>query len=155
MSTFVRLGLVGLCLALLEGCQSPNISRSDVLVSVTIDCSSLARVRVAVIKVFEAAEFEGKSVFDPEMVFERRGSLGDNLLRGGLLSAKTIERVRVRVTPLGAETFRLDCSAFTVQYAGDRVMEDEYRIRRKEPYQRLFEQVRRQVSELDQAPNVP
>jgi len=155
MSTFVRLGLVGLCLALLEGCQSPNTSRSDALVSATVDCSSLARVRVAVIKVFEAAEFEGKSVFDPEMVLERRGSLGDNLLHGGLLSGKTIERVRVRVTPIGAETFRLDCNAFTVQYAGDRVMEEEYRIRRRGPYLQLLEQIQRQVSELDQASDVP
>ena len=155
MSTLVRIGLLGSCLAALVGCQSPGTAHSDTLASVTISSSSASRVRVALIKVFEAAEFEGKSVFDPEMVFERRGSLGDNLLHGGLLSGKTIERVRVRVTPIGPETFRLDCNAFTVQYAGDRVMEEEYRIRRKAPYRQLLERAQQQVSDLDQASDLP
>ncbi|HOY57058.1 MAG TPA: hypothetical protein PK640_02835 [Verrucomicrobiota bacterium] len=149
-----RLGLLLACLAAQVGCQSPAASGSDALVSMTIVSPHSTRVRLAVVKVFEAEHFEGKSVFDPEMVFERRGSLGDSLLRGGLLSGKTIERVRVRVTPVGPETCQVDCRAFTVQYPGDRVMEEEFRIRRKGPYRELLERVRAQVAELREAPDV-
>ncbi len=150
-----RLGLLLACLSAQVGCQSPAASRSDALISLTLVSPHPARVRLAVMKVFEAEQFEGVSVFEPEMVFERRGSLGDSLLRGGLLSGKTIERVRVRVTPVGAETYQLDCNAFTVQYPGDRVMEEEFRIRRKGPYQELLERVRDQVAGLQEAPDLP
>jgi len=150
-----RLGLLLACLSAQVGCQSPAASRSDALVSMTIVSPHPTRVRLAVVKVFEAEHFEGKSVFDPEMVFERRRSLGDSLLRGGLLSGKTIERVRVRVTSVGPETYQLDCRAFTVQYPGDRVMEEEFRIRRKGPYEELLERVRAQVAKLREAPDLP
>jgi hypothetical protein len=151
---FGRLGLFVLCLSFLVGCQSPPASQSTALASVTIESPSEARVRVAVIEVFEADQYRSKAIYEPEMVFERRGSLGDDLRRGGLLSGQTIKRVRVRVIPTGPETFRIDCNAFTVQYPDDRVMEQEFRIRSRGPYQELLERVRQSVTELRRAPAV-
>jgi len=150
-----RVGLLVLGLVAFAGCKSFSSTPSGALASVTMACPLEARVRLTLIEVFEQNGYRGKSVYTPEMVFERPGSLGDDLLRGSWFSGKTTERVRIRVVPVGAGAFRVDLDAFTVQYPDDRVMEEEFRIGSRGRYEKWLEQVQQRVAEMDHPPAVP
>lgn len=139
--------LAGLLVWLAAGCASTGDGPSGALASVTVSGVSDARVRLTLIEVFEGAGYTGVSVYQPEMTFERRGSLGSDIMRGGLLNSKTVERVRIRVLPEGPETYSVQARAWTVQYPGDRLMEDEYAIRRKGPYRKLLEEVAQRAAQ--------
>lgn len=137
------------------GCQSTGTGPSGSLAAVVIDCPDEVRVRVAVIKAFEEEKFQSRKVFGPEMVFERRGSLTDDFMHGGWLSSKTVERIRVRITAASPMAFRVECNAFTVQYPDDRVMEEEFRIRRSGPYRQMLEDARQRVAQMQAAEGQP
>jgi len=148
-------GLLLLGLLALAGCKSPSSLPAGVLTSATIECPHEARVRLTLIDVFEAQNYQGKSVYTPEMVFERPGSLGSDIMHRSWFSGKMTERVRVAVVPVGSEAFRLDLRASAVQYSGDRVLEEEFPIRSRGRYEKLFEEVRQRVKAMDRPPGVP
>ena len=152
-----------LVIPILLGCQSSSTSptstatkppspKSDALASVTVEAANETRVRVAVIRVFQQHGFEGREIYESAMVFEKRGSLGDDILRGSLLSQKTIERARILVVPDGPSRYRVDCYVFIVEYAGDRIMEEEHRVRRRGSYPEWLEEVRKSVAEVREPP---
>lgn len=147
MSCIARLSswLAVALLCVSVGCQSTGQSGSGALASVLIPNASETRIRLNLIDVFEGAKFEGKRKYGPEMVFERPGSFGDDLMRGGWLSGKTTERVRLRIVPEGAAAFRVECNAFVVQYAGDRTLEEEFRVHRSGSYKKLLDEVHRRT----------
>jgi hypothetical protein len=150
-----RSRLLPVVLLALVGCKSPSSGPSGALVSVTMDCPVEARMRLTLIEVFEQAGYKAKSAFTPELTFERPGSVGADILRRSWYSGKTLERVRVDLTPSGSGGVRVDLNAFIVQYPDDRVMEEEFRIHSRGRYEKLMEQVRQRVAELAHPPAVP
>jgi hypothetical protein len=143
------LGL-GICLA--PGCASTTTGETDPSASVVVSGVSEARVRLTAIAVFQEAGYESKSVYSAELSFERRAGLGSDILRGGWFDSKTVERVRVKVIEVSPQRYRVEARAFTVQYPGDRVMEEQFRIRRHGPYRKLLESVSQRVATAARVP---
>ena len=138
----------GMLLSVLSvtGCRTTGEGPAGATASISVEAIDEVRVRVALIQAFEAEHFGGKTIFGPELVFERRGSLGDDILRGGWLSGRTVERVRIKVVPVDPQVFRVDLNAFTVQYPDDRVMEQEFAVRSSSKYKKILEDAKRRVA---------
>lgn len=130
------------------GCRSTGEGPAGATASVVVEAIDEVRIRVALIQAFEAERYSGKTIYGPELIFERRGSLGDDIMRGGWLSGRTVERVRVKVVPVDPQKFRVDCNAFTVQYPDDRVMEQEFAVRSSGKYKKILEDVKRRVAAM-------
>jgi hypothetical protein len=137
------------------GCASGGAGDRHPLAALVVSAPGEVRVRLSAIEVFQGAGYLGKSVYTPEMTFERRAGLGSDILRGGWLDSKTIERVRIQVVEESPARFRIEVRASTVQYPGDRVLEEEFPIRRSGSYQKLLEQVRQRIAAVPAAPDLP
>lgn len=139
---------------LLAGCTTPDASATKPLASVVIQGQTENRIRLLLVEVFGDAHYESRVLYGPELVFEKRGSFTDDLLRGGSLSSKTVVRARVRVEPNPAGGHLLECWAAKVQYPGDRVMEEEFRIHSGGAFQKILTETKRRL-EAESAASPP
>jgi hypothetical protein len=130
-------------LALL-GCKSLNEPLSASFASVQITNHTPLEIRAATLAVFQQEGFAPAKAELPEMVFERQGSKWDNIAYGNWVDANEVwSRAKVSVVPLSGGVVRLQCEAFQVRDKGDKVFENEVRLRnsRSKPYQALLDKV--------------
>lgn len=141
-----------LCFLLaLGGAGCASLADPSSFASVTIANRSEAEIMAATANVFSAGGYHGSASGAGQMVFEKGASQATTLAREGVLAihygGQTIERVRVQVVSLGAESFRLQCKAYMVKGGTDPFFQDEVPLAnvRSGPYQMLLDQAKNQL----------
>jgi hypothetical protein len=143
---------VCLGLALLgAGCGSLKGPGSASFASVKIEHHSQEEIVAATAKVFTEDGYTGGLRGQHKMVFEREASRATTLSQSGLyathMGARTVNRVRLEIVPLGdSSTYRVQCQAYVVRDAGA-MLEDEVRLTnlRSAPYQALLNKVKKEL----------
>jgi hypothetical protein len=131
------------------GCSSWFKPASESFASVLIPSASADDVRKTTIKVFQGADYLSHYE-DPDsglLIFEKEGTQGQSLAYNGVVGTQygqqTLNRVKVRVIDRGDGSCRVNCQAYIVRDAGNRVGEDEIKLNslRSGPYQKLLDEV--------------
>ncbi len=144
-------GGISLWLLTVAGCGSLGGPASASFASVTIENRSLAEIASATAKVFAADGYRGGMSGASNMVFEREASRGTTLSREGVMDtyygAQTVNRVKLEIVAVGETGYRLQCKAFVVRNAGDRILQEEVPLAniRSLPYQSLLNKVKKEL----------
>lgn len=103
-----------------------------------------AAIRQATSEVFQQEGYRG-FLGEMSLVFERPASAFDHLVYGDWDLHSLAHRVEVTIVPAGDGVYRLNCDAYRVRDAGDRVLSDTQRLGKlgRGPYQRLLDRVKR------------
>jgi len=140
-------GLAGLLGVLSAGCSTGQPASAS-FASVVISNQSLETIHDTTVQVFEEAGFKVKRVPKGSMVFEKEGSRGDQFIYGSVGGAAYGGAVTVRVKAeivdlVDQDAYRLQCTAYMVNDAGEGVFEDSQRLAnyRRGPYQKLLDEV--------------
>ncbi len=130
--------------ATLLGCKSPDKPASASFASVQISGHTPQEIRAATLSVFQQDGFMPVGVEGFDLVFEKEGSKWDRIAYGNWLDDNAVWlRVRVSLVPASPGAYRLQCQAFKVRDKGDKVFEEEVRLRsnHSKPYQALLDKV--------------
>jgi hypothetical protein len=128
-------------------CSSPQGSGQRAFAEVTIAAQSEESIRQAVAEVFEAEGYANSSRGE-RWSFERRGGAMSQLMHGGWFDQEQVRiRVKLELTPLAGERYRLSAVAVQVRDAGDSFFEEESPMTRlrSNPYQGLLDDVERRL----------
>ena len=127
----------------LSGCRT---SGTDGFASVQIKGHKTDEILQTTAAVFRADGYTLRSADGGQLVFERNGSTLNRVAYGNW-GNDVVLRVRVRLEPVTADTYRLQCQAWMVRYAGDRILEDEQRLAnfRSGPFQKLLDETAQQL----------
>ena len=132
----------------LLGCKSLDKTAAESFASVRIDSHTPEQIRGATAVVFRQEGYTAVEVRKPELVFEKEGSLWDQLAYGSWVNDRDVWiRVRVSLVSLSDGAFRLQCQAFKVRNKGDPLTEDQVRIgnTQRKPFQALMDRVAEQL----------
>jgi hypothetical protein len=133
------------------GCGSLGGPASASFASVTIENRSLAEITSTTAKVFAADGYRGGMSGASTMVFDKEASRATTLSREGVVDtysgAQTVNRVKVEIVAVGETGYRLQCKAFVVRNAGDRILQEEVPLAniRSAPYQSLLNKVKKEL----------
>jgi len=153
LGRFLPAALSCLLLALVAaGCSTPGGANSGVFASVTIKNHSPEEISAATAQVFAADGYAGGPSGSGQMVFQKAASRGTSFAREGLVSAgygaQTINRVKLKMVELPADSYRLECTAYMVTGGDDPFFQNEVPLAhiRKGPYQSLLDKVKKQLN---------
>lgn len=142
-------GLGALALALFvvaafTACRSTPGSSN--FASVEIRGHGVEEIRHTAAAVFRADGYALRSADGGQLLFERSGSTLNSLAYGNW-GDDVVLRVRAQTIYLTTNTYRLQCQAAMVRYAGDRIMEDEQGLAnfRRGPFQKLLDDTAAQL----------
>jgi hypothetical protein len=82
------------------------------------------------------------------MVFEKRGSLANDIAYGGWIEDRTARvRVKAEIVLLPGGSHRLQCQVYMVQHAGDSFFEEEKKLSHFSagPYRKLLDEIARRL----------
>lgn len=138
------LGAVALALVIFSGCRSTPGSSN--FASVEIRGHGVEEIRHTAAAVFRADGYALRSAEGGQLIFERGGSTLNSLAYGNW-GDDVVLRVRAQTIYLTTNTYRLQCQAAMVRYAGDRIMEDEQGLAnfRRGPFQKLLDDTAAQL----------
>jgi hypothetical protein len=145
------LALLGVLLLAGAGCQSLNDPASSSFAAVVIANHSEPEIAQATAAVFMADGYQGGASGAGQMTFEKAASQATTLAREGVLAThygrQTVNRVRVTIVALGANSHRLQCKAYLVKGGSDPFFQDEVPLAdaRSGPYQALLDKVKGQL----------
>ena len=133
------------------GCGTVGGSGSDSFASVVIANQPTEKIAATTAQVFAAEGYRGGTIGPGEMVFEKAESGLTTVSRDGIAAAqsgaRTINRVRVEIVPLGDGSHRLQCKAYMVTGGSDPFFQDEVPLAkiRSGPYQSLLNKIEKQL----------
>ena len=130
-----------------SGCGNLSGPGSASFASVMISNHTPAEIAAAATQVFAEDGYAGGATGGGQLVFQKEASRGTSMARDGIAAtqagARSLNRVRAEIVPLGNGTHRLQCQAYMVTGAGDSFFEDEVRLAnlRSGPYRSLLNRV--------------
>lgn len=136
--------LAGVAGAALVGCKSLDKPASASFASVRVQGFSREQIRAATMVVFAQDGYTVVKLEGSELAFEKEGSRWDRIAYGNWMDNDAVwVRVNVSVLPLSDGVFLLQCQAFKVRDKGDRVFEEQVRMKNNhsKPYQALLDKV--------------
>lgn len=136
--------LCPMAVLILCGCSSLTKPAGASFASVVIARHGPEEICHVAIDVFKSAGYESRISTQGDLVFEKGAPLNDRTTHDGWSpGGATMERVRAEIVTLDDGTHRLQCKAYKVVDAGDRVFEKEQRLAnfRSGPYQALLDKV--------------
>ncbi len=136
--------LMAICLGgfLIAGCRSDK-SASSSFAWVVIRGNTPGQIENVAQEVFVENGYKKVASRPGTLVFERKGSAMDDVAYGGWTGHVWV-RVKAAVVPVGEAAFRLECTAYRVEDKGMST-EEETKLWRSHPYQKLLDQVARQL----------
>jgi hypothetical protein len=143
--------LMLLPVVLAGGCRAFSGPGSASFASVTIKNHSADEIAAATKQVFVAEGYVGGLTGSGQMIFEAEASRATSFSREGFANtyygARTINRVRAEIVPLGGGTYRLQCQAYVVTGGSDPFFQDEVPLTnvRSRPYQSMLNKVAKQL----------
>ena len=143
--------IASLFLLAITGCSTVSQPASASFAAVTIHGHTEVEIASATVRVFQEDGYMGGAAPTAHMTFQKEGSRMQSLAYEGLVNshegAVTLIRVKTEIVPLGGDGYRLQCQAYTVRSAGDRVFEEEQRVAniRSGPYQSLLNKVAKEL----------
>jgi len=132
----VSLGLVG--------CKSLDKPASASFASVRIQGRTPEQIRDATVAVFKQDGYLAVGTTPPNLVFEKEGSRWDRMAYGSWVDDQPVcIRVKASIVVLSEAACRLQCNAYMVRSKGDKVFEEEVRLKNNhsKPYQALLDKV--------------
>jgi hypothetical protein len=136
--------LCGWFLAVVNGCSTPNGEVPDP--GVEIRWNTPGQISNMVREVFLENGFASAKGDYTKLVFEKKASLGHDLVYGGWSRQGLWFRVKVSMVSAGEATFRLSCKGFTVEDRGDALEEaTPMSVRQNEKYNKLLEEVAKRL----------
>lgn len=146
------LASASLLLALVSlSCSSVNGPGSAGFASVTIPSHSPEEIATATVRIFRADGYKRVIDNSETLTFEKEASRATTLSREGLVDtyygARTLNRVKVQIEPLGGGTHRLQCEAFLVTGGSDPFFQNEVRVGNvhSRSYQTLLNKVQEEL----------
>lgn len=130
------------------GCKSSKAGDSASFASVVILGSDEAQIRATTGVVFKEHGYESLGAVGSEMIFEKRGSLANDIAYGGWIDDRTTRvRVKAEIVPLPDGSHRLGCQVAMVQHAEDSFFREEHKLSRWNagPYRKLLEETARRL----------
>jgi hypothetical protein len=133
------------------GCSTPVSPTGDrAMAYQKIEGRSLSDIRLAAIEVFRTNQYQVKSAFGRDLVFERRGGTYSALMYGGWSDLSVWFRVKLRIEELSPDVNVLECNVYRVQNRGDNVFEEETLAsgKSKQPFRDMLVQIKARVDAL-------
>src|SRR4051812_25213320 len=133
------------------GCSTVSQPASASFAAVTIHGHTDVEIANATIRVLQDDGYLGGAAPGLNMTFQKEGSRMQSLAYEGLVNshegAVTLNRLKTEIVPLSSDGYRLQCQAYMVRSAGDRVFEEEQRVAniRSGPYQSLLNKVAKEL----------
>jgi hypothetical protein len=136
--------LVIVSILVFSGCRSS--SGSSGFASVEIRGHTTDEIRQTAVAVFREDGYALSSANGSRLVFERNGS-SLNRMAYGSYGNDVMLRVRLETEWVTAGSYRLNCEAWMVRHAGDRILEDEQELARvrRAPFQKLLDETARRL----------
>jgi hypothetical protein len=148
MNATPQLFLAGMLLSAaslgLIGCKSLDKPNSASFASVRIQGRTPEQIRDTTFAVFKQDGYAVVPTPLPNMVFEKEGSRWNQIAYGSWVTDEPVWiRVKASIVPLSGDASRLQSTAFIVKDKGDKVFEEEVRLRNNhsKPYQALLDKV--------------
>ena len=149
------LASLGLAALILAGCATPpNKTGSPRLASVIIQDRSTNQIAAALTAAFGRHEYKLMRHKDDAMVFEKRGTLMNNLAYGDWYGGSITDRVGVYQKDLGSGKTLVDCDAWMVQDADDPFFEKPRSMGsgRRSTYQKILDEAEADLLKEPAAP---
>jgi hypothetical protein len=130
---------------ILTGCKSSSGGGGAAsFASVVIPNANEALIRQTTVSVFKADGYEFFDVPGGGMLFEKPGSLANDIAYGGWIEDRGARvRVKAEIILLPEGSHRLQCQVYMVQHAGDTFFQEEHKLSRLSagPYRKLLNAV--------------
>jgi hypothetical protein len=125
---------------LLSGCRTAS-EDSEALASVVLRGNTPGQIWKVVEEVFARHGYKRSEEETLTMVYEKKASVGNNLLYGNWDSALWI-RVKARLASIEPTVFRLECDGYRVRGRGERIEEEmPYSRMNKGHFQEILDEV--------------
>jgi hypothetical protein len=144
--------IIFLVAALCAGCNLGKPASAS-FASVVIPNQTPDAICKAAAAVFQEDGYQVAALSPDNMVFQKEASRAQSMAYGGIVDthygSTTVVRVRAQLVSLGANGYRMQCSASMVRNANDSFFEDESRLSnlRSGPYQSLLNKVAKRLKE--------
>lgn len=125
-------------------CRSPGGGHASVVIS----GQSINNIRVTTAAVFNEAGYALTTSTANEMMFQKLGGRGQEILYGSWESSGVMDRVRVRFEPGAKDEYQLIATVYAVRDAGDSVFEEENRklLISAGSYRKLLNEVKQRLA---------
>lgn len=138
------LGLSLQLLSLTTGCQSPAGGKSDRLAAIVVTNRPMSEIEDVTQTVFKENGYQVARHVLGNIVFEKKGTEGNNMVYGDWSENPVWVRIKVFVRRLGSTPqFLVDCDVFMVNDHGDVRFEEEHKLTRmhRSKYQKLLDDI--------------